>query len=237
MTVHGRKKRYMALVPGTGKMLILVSNCNRLSMVRSLFGIRFCILVRRCLSPGVALDAATAREVAVRDGIKAVVVGQVSPAGSGYVLSVRLLAAESGEVLAARRETARSADDLIAAIDELSEGLREEIGESLKSTRGNPPLDEVTTSSLTALQKYSEAVRLTEVEGSVELAVTLLEEAIAIFKLNAETFPDSWEAHRSLAEAYLAIGNRELAIQSYQKALEINPDDADIKKAVEELGE
>ena len=63
------------------------------------------------------------------------------------------------------------------------------------------------------------------------------EEAIAIFKLNAETFPDSWEAHRNLADAYLAIGNKELALQSYQNALKINPHDANIKKAVEEIEE
>jgi tetratricopeptide (TPR) repeat protein len=62
------------------------------------------------------------------------------------------------------------------------------------------------------------------------------EEAIAIFKLNTETFPGSWLAHRKLAESYLAVGNEELAIQSYQKALEINPDDADTVKALEKLG-
>jgi tetratricopeptide (TPR) repeat protein len=63
------------------------------------------------------------------------------------------------------------------------------------------------------------------------------EEAIAIFRLSAETFPDSWEAHRNLAEAYLAIGNRELAMDSYRKASEINPDDAAVKKVLEEFGE
>jgi CubicO group peptidase (beta-lactamase class C family) len=48
-------------------------------------------------------------------------------------------------------------------------------------------------------------------------------EAIEIFKLNVEMFPQASNAYDSLAEAYAAHGDRELAIANYKKSLELNP--------------
>jgi hypothetical protein len=47
--------------------------------------------------------------------------------------------------------------------------------------------------------------------------------AIAIFSLNVETRPGSENAHDSLAEAYLAAGQRERAIESYRRVVAIAP--------------
>ncbi|GJM21621.1 MAG: hypothetical protein DHS20C15_15360 [Planctomycetota bacterium] len=52
-----------------------------------------------------------------------------------------------------------------------------------------------------------------------------LTDAIAVFTENLEKFPNSWNAHDSLAEAYANVGKRELAIELYTKALELAPDD------------
>jgi tetratricopeptide (TPR) repeat protein len=59
-----------------------------------------------------------------------------------------------------------------------------------------------------------------------------LEKAIGIFQLNVQAFPDSWNVYDSLGEAYMKKGDRELAIKSYQKSLELNPQN---KNAVEML--
>jgi tetratricopeptide (TPR) repeat protein len=72
------------------------------------------------------------------------------------------------------------ASDLIAATDRLSRKLREKIGESLKLVRADPPLAQVTTSSLDALKKYAEGVRANDVEANYVKAVRSLREAIAI---------------------------------------------------------
>lgn len=48
-------------------------------------------------------------------------------------------------------------------------------------------------------------------------------EAIEVFKLNVESYPKSANVYDSLAEAYLATGNKQLAIDNYKKALEIDP--------------
>jgi hypothetical protein len=68
-----------------------------------------------------------------------------------------LLAAGSGEILLAHRETARDSTALLPALDRLSMQLRRRIGESLQSARSNPPLEQVTTSSLEALLRLSQA--------------------------------------------------------------------------------
>ena len=123
------------------------------------------------------LDEDLAREVAIREGIKAVVAGDITPVGGGYVLTARLVSAQDGQVLAAARESARDSTAIIPAIDQLSKKLRERIGESLKTIRRSEPLDQVTTSSLEALRTYSQAVRLIE-EGEHERAIPLLEQAV-----------------------------------------------------------
>ncbi len=50
------------------------------------------------------------------------------------------------------------------------------------------------------------------------------DEAIEIFKLNVEVFPDAANTYDSLGEGYMKNGNKELAIQNYQKSIELNPE-------------
>ncbi len=50
------------------------------------------------------------------------------------------------------------------------------------------------------------------------------EAAIQIHKLNIQTYPKSANPYDSLGETYMASGNKELAIENYEKALAINPD-------------
>ena len=50
-----------------------------------------------------------------------------------------------------------------------------------------------------------------------------LKEAVEIFKLNVEAYPQGFNTYDSLGEAYMTSGNNELAIQNYKKSLELNP--------------
>jgi tetratricopeptide (TPR) repeat protein len=126
------------------------------------------------------LDLQLAREVALREGYPAVIWGEVNPAGSGYIISVRLIAAGSGELLVGDRVTAADLDGVISAINRLSRRLRERIGESLTTIRSNPPLPQVTTTSFAALKKYSQALRAHRLLSDFGRAEQLFEEAIAI---------------------------------------------------------
>jgi len=61
------------------------------------------------------------------------------------------------------------------------------------------------------------------------------EAAIEVHKLNTQVYPDSANPYDSLGEAYMANGDKELAIQSYEKALELNPDTPSAIEALKEL--
>ncbi len=50
-----------------------------------------------------------------------------------------------------------------------------------------------------------------------------LKEAIRIFQLNVEAYPQSSNAYDSLGEAYMNDGDKERAIFNYEKSLELNP--------------
>jgi hypothetical protein len=126
------------------------------------------------------LDLALAREVAQREGVTAVVDGTVRQLGSGYLVAMRLVGAESGDELASFHETIDGPKELIPAVDKLTRELRGKIGESLKSVRANPGLEQVTTPSLDALKKYAAGVRTSDLESDYPKAVGLLTEAVAL---------------------------------------------------------
>ncbi len=136
-------------------------------------------LQRMQQDPNAPLTSALARDIATREGAKAVVVGEISSLGKSYVLSARILSAADGSELVALRETAADDGAIVAALDKLSGRVRERIGESLKTIRGGEPLEQVTTTSLEALRLYSEGSRLNN-HGSWDQAVPLLEQAIAL---------------------------------------------------------
>jgi tetratricopeptide (TPR) repeat protein len=61
--------------------------------------------------------------------------------------------------------------------------------------------------------------------------------AVALLKLNTEWHPGSWNAHDSLAEAYLTAGDRQHAIESYEKAIQLNPRSVNSADALKRLKE
>ena len=125
------------------------------------------------------VDFAVAREIATREGFKAIIDGEVLTLGTTRVLVARLVAAQTGEELATFRETAQSDDEIILAIDRLSRDLRERVGESLRSIHATESMARVTTSSLAALKKFVQGDRAVS-ENDLERGHALLEEAIAL---------------------------------------------------------
>ena len=62
-------------------------------------------------------------------------------------------------------------------------------------------------------------------------------EAITIFKVNTELYPNSWNTYDSLAEAYMNNGEKELAIENYKKSLSLNPKNANGAEMLKKLEE
>ncbi len=60
-------------------------------------------------------------------------------------------------------------------------------------------------------------------------------DAIRVFALNVTTFPNNANAYDSLGEAYAANGEKEKALASYRKSVELDPKNENAKRAIEKL--
>jgi pimeloyl-ACP methyl ester carboxylesterase len=72
--------------------------------------------------------------------------------------------------------------------------------------------------------------------GYQQLNAKHTREAIALFKLNVEMYPNAYNPYDSLAEAYMVQGDREAAIKNYRKSLELNPDNTNAVTMLKKLG-
>jgi len=159
--------------------------------------------------PSLPVDAATAREIALRDGYPMVVVGEIQAVGESYLLTARLEVPGSGDVLGRFHEAAARGTELVGALERLGGDIRARIGESRRAIRSSPPLERVSTPSLEALKLYSEALHLRAREGRYWDAVDLFGRAV--------------EADTAFAMAYLELQqtlNHLLTQWTYQRELD-----------------
>ncbi len=156
------------------------------------------------------IDTAVARVVARREGAKAIVTGEVhSLASGGFVVTMRLVGADSGQNLALLTGSANGARDLIPTIGGLTRSLRRQMGESLKHVQASAELAQVTTASIDALEKYTAAQRAMT-QGDPDKAIPLFKEAVKIDTGFAS-------AYRALA---VALSNRGLDREGQIAAME-----------------
>jgi len=160
--------------------------------------------LRRMARPAnTRLDLTTAREMAQREGVKAVVDGQVTGVGTGYIVTLRLVSADSGLELASFRESGDGPRGLIDAADQLARKLRGKIGESLRAVEASPPLAKATTPSLEALRLFSEAQRANGIDENPLASVGYARQAVAV----DSNFASAWR----LLAAVLANSNGQRA--------------------------
>jgi len=62
-----------------------------------------------------------------------------------------------------------------------------------------------------------------------------LKEAIRVFQLNVEAYPQSSNVYDSLAEGYMDDGNKPQAIANYQESIRLNPNNRGAVKMVQKL--
>lgn len=145
------------------------------------------------------VDLATAREVAQREGGTAVVDGEVAQVGSGYVVTVRLLAADTEQVLATLQRAGDGPQGLMEVADEIARALRRKSGESLREVQASIPLKRARTASLEAARLFTEGAHANEVLVNWPLAAEKFRGAVAI----DSNFAMAW---LYLGAAYLNVG-------------------------------
>jgi tetratricopeptide (TPR) repeat protein len=157
------------------------------------------------------LHLAMARELAVRGAIRTVVAGSVDRAGTTYHVSVRVVDADSGTVLAAERAVARGDDDVIPVVDRLMRGVRQQLGERPEAIAPTRPFSEASTPSFAAFQHYARGNALFRRAD----AVGALREYRAALALDPG-FANAWSG---LASALGNTGDSDGAIRALDSAL------------------
>ena len=169
------------------------------------------VLRQMTRDPATVLTSQVAREVAQRAGVPLLVEGRVATAGNGFLVTVQLVSADSGQVLATFQRGANSADDLLAAVDRVARDLRSRVGESLRDVARAPALEAATTTSLPALRAYSRGVQLGDVQGDFAGGLDALLEAVRL----DSTFASAW---RKAAAYSFNVGAKRSATFAYAAA-------------------
>jgi len=107
-------------------------------------------------SPGDRLTPEVTREVCQRTGSKVMLTGSIAGLGSQYVIGLKAVNCNTGDVLAEAQEQAAGKESVLKALDNAATSLRSKLGESLSSVeKYATPVEEATTPSLEALKAYS----------------------------------------------------------------------------------
>src|ERR1700724_1411370 len=106
-----------------------------------------------------------ARELCIRTGSKAFLLGSISNLGGQYVIGVDAIGCSSGDTLAKEQEEAATKQDVLKALAKAAASLRGRLGESLASIQKFDVPVEATTSSLEALKAFSMGITTQRQKG------------------------------------------------------------------------
>ena len=105
---------------------------------------------------GTTLDRAIASEIALRDGARAVILPTVAEVGGHLRVSAEVVDPRTQTTVYAAYADGKGADSALASVDDVTEELRQKLGEALESVqKDSKPLPEVSTSNLDALKAYA----------------------------------------------------------------------------------
>jgi serine/threonine protein kinase/tetratricopeptide (TPR) repeat protein len=152
-----------------------------------------------------------ARELCQRVGSKAYIAGTVGILGSEYVLGLKAVNCQDGNVLVEEQVTAATKEKTLDALGEAASKLRSEMGESLASVQKfDVPLAEATTSSLDALKAYS----LGGIQSDASAALPHHQRAI-------ELDPNFALGYQGVGDDYYSMGQLGRANEFYTKAFQL----------------
>jgi serine/threonine protein kinase/tetratricopeptide (TPR) repeat protein len=154
------------------------------------------------------------REICIRTGSKALLVGSIASLGSHYAIGLKAVNCRTSDVLGAAEAEAENREKILQTLGRTAATLRGKLGESLASVQKfDKPLDEATTSSLEALQAYTEGDRLAREKGDTD--------ALSFLKRAVELDPNFARAYASLGVRYNNLGQASLALENVRKAYEL----------------
>lgn len=156
------------------------------------------------------VDETIGREIALREGIKGLLVCGIGKFGNDYLLTARLVDPEKQTAVFSDSARAKTGEDILAGVDDLAKKVRHGLGESLaRIDQQRLILARATTSSLEALKLYSSSMR-----APGDVVVQMLKRAL-------ELDPDFALAHAELGMKYYIASMRVQGEEHFQRALSL----------------
>jgi DNA-binding winged helix-turn-helix (wHTH) protein/tetratricopeptide (TPR) repeat protein len=173
------------------------------------------ILKQMNRAPGDLITPEIGREICLRTSSKALLEGSIVSIGNVYALQLKATDCRTGYTLAAVDGEEAKREKVLLALGESATTLRTRLGESLPSVeKYDKPLQDVTTSSLEALQAYSEGDLVVRQKGAAA--------AIPFFRRALELDPAFASAYCYLGHLYGDMREYELAEQNVRSCFELS---------------
>ncbi len=165
-------------------------------------------------APDERVTSDVAREICVRDGVKAMLTGSISSLGSHYVIDLNAVNAQTGDSLGRAQVESESKEQVLKSLDRAASNLRQTLGESIGSVQKfATPLEQATTSSLEALQAFT--------LGQAEHSKLEDEKAVPHLKRAVELDPNFAMAYATLGVVYGNLSQINLQLENLSKAFEL----------------
>ncbi|MGO9084290.1 MAG: winged helix-turn-helix domain-containing protein [Candidatus Sulfotelmatobacter sp.] len=165
-------------------------------------------------SPDDRLTANVTREVCLRTGSKAMVIGSIAGLGSQYAIGVKAVNCNTGDVLAEEQERAGGKEAVLKALDHAAVNLRTKLGESLSTVeKYATPLEDATTPSLEALKAYSLGMKTFYAKGETP--------ALPFFRRAVELDPNFAMAYHWIAVVYGDLNEIGLSAENSRRAYDL----------------
>jgi eukaryotic-like serine/threonine-protein kinase len=171
------------------------------------------MLRRMGRAPNDPLTRDLAREICVRMGGKAILMGEISSLGSHYVVGLQALGCANGKMLATGQAETASKEGVLRALGGVISQVRGKVGESLSSLQKYDFPADTTTKSLEALKGFSLGQKTLRDRGEID--------AIPFFRQAIQLDPDFALAYAALGRAYEDLGEDEEAVEDFTKAYEL----------------
>jgi len=163
---------------------------------------------------GDRLTPEVTREVCQRTGSTAMLTGSIAGLGSQYVIGLKAMNCNSGDVLAEVQEQAVGKEAVLKALDTAAVSLRSKLGESLSSVQKYAtPVEEATTPSLEALKVYSLGLKTWFAKGDTA--------ALPFFKRAVELDPNFAIAYAWMGMAYYDLNEIGFGAENARKAYDL----------------
>jgi DNA-binding winged helix-turn-helix (wHTH) protein/tetratricopeptide (TPR) repeat protein len=165
-------------------------------------------------SAGVRLSPELTQQVCLRNEGKAMLIGSIGGLGKEYVISLKAITCDSGDLLAEEQVEAKNKEGVLRAVHDAAVTLRRKLGEALVSVnRHTIVLEEASTPSLEALQAYSLGQQTTLAKGWAA--------GIPFFMRSLELDPNFARAYVAISGSYANLGQMERAAEYSRKAFDL----------------